>query len=201
MNRVSGLATRLLTYMLYLGNASMLLRLLPLTVDRVFLPSPPEASPPRNHLNGSLPTQSGSTSATLPSGRLTRGYPYFEIAFMLKEVEVSQPLDLGVVNLVFTLRLGKGSRPPARIVTQMRRPRRERSFQGFEGTYPSNRPAVGTSGVSFFSPPQSVVPRQFLSLSSTACNSAFRSTVSEKLRRSRTFAIAVQPRIRACVHA
>ena len=33
-------------------------------------------------------------------------HPYFEIAFMLKEVEVPQPLDLGVVNLVFTLRLG-----------------------------------------------------------------------------------------------
>src|SRR5215471_12500278 len=35
-------------------------------------------------------------------------YPYFEIAFMLKEVEVPQPLDLGVVNLVLARSLGMG---------------------------------------------------------------------------------------------
>src|SRR5262249_46255894 len=33
-------------------------------------------------------------------------YPDFEIAFMLKEVEVPEPLDLGVVNLVFARSLG-----------------------------------------------------------------------------------------------
>jgi hypothetical protein len=38
LNRISGLATRLLTYMLYLGNTSMLLRLLVLAVDRQMLP-------------------------------------------------------------------------------------------------------------------------------------------------------------------
>ena len=33
-------------------------------------------------------------------------HSYFEIAFMLKEVEVLQPLDLGVVNLVLARSLG-----------------------------------------------------------------------------------------------
>src|SRR5262249_58857602 len=33
-------------------------------------------------------------------------YPHFEIAFMLKEVEMPQPLDLGVVDLVLSRSLG-----------------------------------------------------------------------------------------------
>ena len=51
----------------------------------------------------SFPTQSGSTSATFAVRQLDPWYAHFEITFVLKEVEVPQPLDLSVVNLVFTL--------------------------------------------------------------------------------------------------
>src|ERR1700748_1064260 len=55
---------------------------------------------------GELADPVGLDQRHLAIRQLDPWYPYLEIAFMLKEVEVSQPLDLGVVNLVFTLRLG-----------------------------------------------------------------------------------------------
>src|ERR1700747_645314 len=46
----------------------------------------------------SLPNQSGSSRTTRPSGSLTRGGSDLEVAFMLEEVEVAQPLGLGVMD-------------------------------------------------------------------------------------------------------
>src|SRR3974377_1988458 len=55
-----------------------------------------------------LPTQSGSVSAPLPARPPKAGHADFEMAFMLEEVEVAQPLDLGIVDRVLARRLGVG---------------------------------------------------------------------------------------------
>jgi hypothetical protein len=49
---------------------------------------------------GELADPVGLDQRHLAVRQLDPWHPYFEIAFMLKEVEVQQPLDLGVVNLV-----------------------------------------------------------------------------------------------------
>jgi hypothetical protein len=57
---------------------------------------------------GELADPVGLDQRHLAVRQLDPWYPHFEITFVLKEVEAPQPLDLGVVNLVFTLCLGMG---------------------------------------------------------------------------------------------
>src|SRR5262245_44993027 len=55
---------------------------------------------------GELTDLVGLDQRHLAVRQLDPWYPHFEIAFMLKKVEVPQPLDLGVVNLVLARSLG-----------------------------------------------------------------------------------------------
>jgi hypothetical protein len=55
---------------------------------------------------GELTDPVGLDQRHLAVRQLDPWYPHFEIAFMLKEVEVPQPLDLGVVDLVLARSLG-----------------------------------------------------------------------------------------------
>ena len=76
----------------------------------------------RNVRSRFLPTQSGSTSATFPSGNRNPRHAHFEMAFMLEEVEVTQMLDLRVVNRVLPRRVGMGKSAARHKIDSNRQP-------------------------------------------------------------------------------